>query len=152
MTVTEIRRELVLDAPIGKVWEAVATRKGWLSWFGGTIEGGFEVGETVRQDFEGQGTCYLRIIERTVPETFAFQWHPGEDCMLEKYPDSQMTTVQFSLSSSPSGTMLTMIEFGFDNVPVERRQAAVEANEKGWDWELEELQDFVERGIEHSKA
>ena len=40
--------------------------------------------------------------------------------------------VEFSLSETPDGVLLTIVESGFDAIPEARRSTAYEANSRGW--------------------
>lgn len=148
----DIRIELVLRAPRQKVWEALVTNDGWGNWFGERVFGDFQVGSTLEMDFGSHGLCWGIVTERKEASEFAYKWHPGEDCPIDKYPESEMTEVRFTLADCPDGTTLTMVESGFENVPEERRAKCFELNTGGWNWELEELTAWVERGVRHLRS
>lgn len=152
MTEISIRQELVLKATRQAVWDALTTPEGWTGWFRNRVEGEFHVGHTLALDFGEQGKCWGVVVERDELNAFAYKWHPGEDCVIDKYPESEMTTVRFSLSDHAEGTLLTMVERGFENVPETRRDKCVELNTGGWKYELEELRVFVEEGKRHALA
>jgi uncharacterized protein YndB with AHSA1/START domain len=145
-TTQDIKQELVVKAPRAKVWNVLTTPEGWTGWFSEGVKGNFTVGETMTLTFEGFGDCYAKVVEREEGTSFAYKWHPGEDCELDKYPESEMTTVRFSLQDHPEGTLLTLIESGFENLPESRRAKCAEMNTMGWGWELTELQVFAEHG------
>lgn len=147
-----IHQELLLNAPREKVWRALTTPEGWASWFGPRIEGTFEIGERVAIDFNDTTTCFAIIVEKEPMERFAYKWHPGEDCLLDKYPEAEMTLVSFTLEDAAEGaTKLTMVESGFERIPDSRRDKCVLMNTDGWKWELEEFRAWVENGVQHSK-
>lgn len=143
-TRNEIRTERLIRAPKDKVWWALTTREGWIGWFSNDVHGNFEKGETLTLDFGPYGLCYAIVDEVRPKDRFAYRWHPGEDCAIEKYGEDQMTTVRFDLADHVEGTLLTMTESGFDHLPEERRQSAFMANTEGWSYELNELADWVE--------
>ncbi len=147
----EIRKELLLRAPKTSVWNAIVTPEGWTGWFSEKVEGEFRVGETLALDFGKHGKCWAIVTERVELRSFAYRWHPGEDCPLDKYSLDEMSTVRFELEDHPEGTKLTLVESGFENIPESRRDKCVELNSGGWDWELEEFRAFVEEGIRNSK-
>jgi Activator of Hsp90 ATPase homolog 1-like protein len=43
-----------------------------------------------------------------------------------------MTRVVFELADAPGGTLLTVVESGFDRIPLARRAKAFRGNEEGW--------------------
>lgn len=145
-TRNEIRREMILCAPRERVWEALTTPEGWTGWFSQRVEGKFQPGETLTLDFGSYGLCWGVVVERVECESFAYRWHPGEDCAIDKYPESEMTTVRFTLEDAPGGTKLTLVESGFENLPTSRQPHAREMNSEGWTEELGELTLFVETG------
>ena len=146
ITAAEIRQELLLRAPRAVVWKALSTPEGWTGWFSEGVEGEFQVGNDLKLDFGKYGICAATVVEREEMTSFAYQWHPGEDCEKDKYPANEMTTVRFTLEDHPEGTMLVLVETGFDRIPEGRRLNALDANTGGWRFELHELQTFVETG------
>lgn len=145
-TKQDIKQELIIKAPRSKVWNVLTTAEGWTGWFSEGVKGNFTVGETLVLTFEGFGECYAKVVEREEGTSFAYKWHPGEDCDLDKHPESEMTTVRFTLTDHPKGTLVTMVESGFENLPEDRRAMCVEMNTMGWTWELAEMQVFLETG------
>ena len=84
-------------------------------------------------------------IERVEPPSLlSYRWHPyaiepgvdysGEDC----------TLVTFTLQpSGDGGTLLTVVESGFDKVPAHRRADAFHMNSKGWEAQLHNIGRYV---------
>ncbi len=141
-----IEVSVLLKASREKVWNALTTREGWSAWFSADVLGKFQPGEILQLDFGPYGQCYAVVDERRDQDVFAYRWHPGEDCSLDKYPEAEMTKVRFELSDHPEGISLKMIESGFSNLPESRRLGALSMNESGWGSELQELADWVEQG------
>jgi hypothetical protein len=52
---------------------------------------------------------------------------PGVD-----YSAEPTTLIVFALEEVPNGVSLTVIESGFDRIPLARRAKAFTANEQGW--------------------
>jgi uncharacterized protein YndB with AHSA1/START domain len=84
-------------------------------------------------------------VERIEPERyFSFRWVPyGVDAEadLEHEPT---TLVEFRLEAVPEGTLLTVVESGFERVPARRRVRAFRMNEGGWAAQAENLRRHVE--------
>ena len=97
-------------------------------------------------DFGPYGECFALVIVVHPKTEFAYQWHPGEDCPIEKYPLNEMTTVRFTLEPVADGTKLVMVESGFENLPDSRRASSFEANSGGWTSELVKIAPLVEQG------
>ena len=145
VTENEIRSEMMLKASVDKVWDALTTAEGWTGWFSYGVEGKFAEGEKLTLDFGPYGECFA-LVSVVHPKTeFAYQWHPGEDCPIEKYPQNEMTTVRFTLEPVAEGTKLVMVESGFENLPDSRRASSFEANSGGWTSELVKIAPLVEK-------
>jgi hypothetical protein len=54
-----------------------------------------------------------------------------------------MTSVVFELADNPGGTRLTVIESGFDSIPLARRMEAYRSNEAGWGQQMEAIARYV---------
>src|SRR5262245_37202944 len=49
-----IQKQVILRAPVARVWRAIADAKEFGSWFGFTLEGPFLEGQTVKGTFDGK--------------------------------------------------------------------------------------------------
>ena len=148
VTTDEIRAAVEISAPLDRVWDAVSTGDGIAAWFCGRLQGSVDVGSVVTLDFsqhEGCGACEARI-EAIEPKTrFAYKWHPGEDCAIDAYPEDELTLVEFLLEPNGEGTLLKVVESGFSKIPEARRADCFKANTSGWEYEIKELVEYVER-------
>lgn len=134
-----IERELNLPAPPSEVWDrSFGTPEALSDWFPERVEGTFEIGKNFFLIW-GEHRCEARLVEFEPPTAFAYQWHPGEAAMLSDRPESELTTVRFTLAASEGGTKVTMIESGFSNIAEDRRDWAFGQNDGGWDEELPKL-------------
>jgi hypothetical protein len=55
------------------------------------------------------------------------------------------TLVTFELAEAPGGTLLTVVESGFDSIPLERRAKAFSANEEGWSAQVVNIERHVDQ-------
>ncbi|MEQ1822884.1 MAG: SRPBCC domain-containing protein [Fimbriimonadaceae bacterium] len=143
----EIRVERIVKAPRLKVWNALTTHQGWAAWFGDEIKGEFVAGQTQTLVFGKETICYAVVTEVVDQQVFAYRWHPGEDCAIDKYPAEEMTTVRFELEDHPDGTKIVLTESNFEVVPESRREWCLGQNTQGWNDELEKLFRYVETGV-----
>jgi uncharacterized protein YndB with AHSA1/START domain len=136
MSTDRIEKRVVLRAPRSRVWRAIADSREFGTWFGIAWEGPFEPGATVRgritipkyEHLFGEVT-----VERIEPERLlTFRWHPNAHDPKEDYSKEPTTLVEFHLKETPEGTELTVIESGFDQLPLSRRGEAFRSNEGGW--------------------
>jgi hypothetical protein len=92
------------------------------------------------------GTPVELFIERIEPmRVFAFRWHPFALDNAIDYSKEPMTLVTFTLEPAEGGTNLTVVESGFDAVPIERRATAFEANEEGWSLMVHVIVKYVQQ-------
>jgi len=144
-----IERTLVLRAPKGRVWRAITTPEEFGTWFKVKLEGTtFIAGRTTIGKITHPGFENLTMemhVERIDPEDFfSYRWHPYAIDPKVDYSNEPTTLVEFRLEEVPSGTMLTIVESGFDKIPAERRAEAFRMNDKGWAGQIENIRRHVE--------
>lgn len=86
----------------------------------------------------------MHVVHRIGPPAlFSFRWHPyGIDPNVD-YSAEPMTLVELRLAEVDGGTRLTVVESGFDGVPLARRAEAFRMNEGGWAQQLENLRAYA---------
>jgi len=84
-------------------------------------------------------------VERIEPQRyFSFRWIPyGIDAEAD-VANEPTTLVEFRLEPVAEGTLLTIVESGFDRVPAHRRERAFRMNEDGWATQAENVRRYVE--------
>ncbi len=166
-----IEKQVTLKAPVARVWRAIADAREFGRWFGFTLEGDFTPGKSMRGTFTGkvdeaalmehQKKLGLKpsklnlgaldasfcTVERIEPERyFSFRWIPfGIDAEAD-VANEPTTLVEFRLEPVADGTLLTIVESGFDRVPAHRRERAFRMNEGGWAAQAENVRRHVEGG------
>lgn len=148
MTETDkIEKSVVLRAPRSRVWRALADSKEFGEWFKVVFTEKFAEGKTVtgRITHRGFENVPMEItIERIQPEEyFAYRWHPYAIDPNTDYSSEPTTLVEFRLSDSPDGTLLTITESGFDQIPAERRSEAFRMNDNGWTGQIRNIERHV---------
>jgi hypothetical protein len=74
---------------------------------------------------------------------FSWRWHPNAVDGNRDYSDEPTTLVTFELEDVPEGTLLTVVESGFDRLPASRRAEAFRGNEGGWAYQMESISKYV---------
>jgi uncharacterized protein YndB with AHSA1/START domain len=147
-TTDRIEKEIVLKAPVSRVWRAISTPAEFGEWFkvdmsGVTFEPGKPaIGNMTYPGYEGHK--FEMVIDRIEPETlFSFKWHPyGIDPNYD-YSSEPLTTIEFRLEPVDGGTKLTITESGFDAVPLSRRAEAFRMNSEGWGMQMQNIANYV---------
>jgi len=143
-----IEKHMVVRAPRARVWRALTVAEQFGAWFRVKLEGEFAAGETIRGRLVIPGYEHVTLemlVERIEPEHyFSYRWHPYAVDPKADYSAEPTTLVEFSLEEQAGDTALTIIESGFDRIPVSRRAEAFRMNDKGWASQSEKLARYVE--------
>lgn len=135
-TTDRIEKQVLLRAPRSRVWRALTDYKEFGTWFRVKLEGPFAEGAWSRGQITYPGYEHIKmevLVERIEPERyFSYRWHPCAIDPAVDYSHEPTTLVEFRLEESPQGTVLTIVESGFDRIPLERRAEAFRMNEGGW--------------------
>ncbi len=142
-----IERMVVVRAPRSRVWRALTDAEEFGTWFGVQVEGAFAPGARVRGAITHPGYEHLTweiTIERMEPERlFSWRWHPYAVEPGVDYCQEPPTLVVFELEDVAEGTRLTVVESGFDQVPLARRALAYRMNEEGWTHQVQAITRYV---------
>ena len=144
-----IEKTATLTAPRARVWQAIADARQFGEWFRVRLDGEFAVGATIRGNITYPGYEYITmevVVERMEPERFfSYRWHPYAIDPKVDYSPEPMTLVEFTLEDAPGGTRLTIVESGFDRVPLSRRAEAFRMNSDGWSEQMQNIERYVSR-------
>jgi uncharacterized protein YndB with AHSA1/START domain len=142
-----IEKRVELRAPRSRVWRAIATAKEFGEWFRMKLEGEFAEGRTIRGRITHPGYEHLTLdmmVERIEPERyFSYRWHPYAIDPAVDYSAEPTTLVEFKLEDTESGTALTIVESGFDRLPLARRDEAYRMDEQGWAGQIKNIERHV---------
>jgi uncharacterized protein YndB with AHSA1/START domain len=146
---TRIEKRLELNAPVSRVWRAIADYREFGRWFKVNIEGPFVAGQKAEGQLLYPGYEHVRwqvLIQRIEPEKlFSFTWHPYAIDPKVDYSHETPTLVEFRLEKTATGTLLTVTESGFDKVPADRRAEAFRMNDSGWTQQTRNIEAHVAR-------
>jgi uncharacterized protein YndB with AHSA1/START domain len=147
MSTDRIEKQIVLHAPRSRVWRALTSSQEFGDWFGAKMEGTFAPGARVtgRITIKGYENLPMEIhIDRVEPEHhFSYKWHPYAIDPKTDYSKEPMTLVEFQLQEVPDGTQLTVVESGFDRIPLERRATAYRMNDGGWKGQIANIERYL---------
>src|SRR6266542_2111791 len=132
-----IEKQVLLRAPRSRVWQAIADKTEFGAWFGVRFPAGtFAAGETVSGNITYPGYEHLvmdvEIVEVSPEQRLSYRWHPYAVDPSVDYSAEPTTLVTFTLEEATGGTLLTIVESGFDRIPLHRRDEAFRMNEGGW--------------------
>jgi uncharacterized protein YndB with AHSA1/START domain len=153
-----IEKEVVLRAPLDRVWRAISDADEFGRWFGVRFDGPFVAGASVtgvitpttvdedvaraQEPHAGKSDTW-QIVAVEPQRRLAFRWHPyGVEDDVD-YSQEPTTLVEFTLTETNDGVLLRIVESGFDAIPAERRVAAFEANSEGWAAQTELVRKYL---------
>jgi uncharacterized protein YndB with AHSA1/START domain len=148
MTNTDrIEKKVILRAKPSRVFSALSDSSQFGTWFRAKLDGPFVQGKSVhgRVTYPGyEHLVFEMAIARVEPDRyFAYRWHPYPNDPKMDYSKEPMTLVEFSLEEAKEGTLLTIVESGFDQLPVSRRDEAFRMNDGGWTGQIENITEYL---------
>ena len=148
MSATErIEKQILLHVPQSRVWRALTDTKEFGAWFRVNLEGVFSPGRSIegRITFPGYEhvTMEITVVRMDAETLFSYRWHPYAVDSKVDYTKEPTTLVEFRLEAAPGGTMLTVVESGFDQIPAGRRDEAFRMNSHGWASQIQNIERHV---------
>jgi uncharacterized protein YndB with AHSA1/START domain len=140
---SKVERSTLVHAPRSRVWQALTNLKEFSKWFGVEAEGEFAPGARIRMisthdSHKGQ-EFFVDVVKMEAPETFSWRWRPGSKQPGEDTSGGPPTLVEFRLTEVEGGTLVTVVESGFDGLSLARRARVFKENDKGWEFQLASL-------------
>ena len=135
-----IERKVELAHPPAKVCAALTSAEGLGTWFGNKATVDLRPGGTAEMSWTDGPTTHLRIERVDEPTVFGYTWPVyglPED-------DPRRTYVEFTLEPTATGTLLTVVESGFAQLPEDAYHKAYDGNAQGWASELRELAEYLD--------
>jgi uncharacterized protein YndB with AHSA1/START domain len=145
-TTDRIEKRVELRAPLTRVWRAISNAEEFGTWFRVKLEGAFVEGKPIRGMITMPGFEHPleMLVERIDPERyFSYRWHPYAIGPAADYAAEPTTLVEFKLEEIDGGTALTIVESGFDRIPLARRAEAFRMNDKGWAGMVKKIEQYV---------
>jgi uncharacterized protein YndB with AHSA1/START domain len=142
-----VEKEIQLPNTRDRVWRALTESRQFGEWFGVKFNEPFKAGTPIKGALTIKGYEHLTmefIIDAIVPESrFSFHWHPYAIDPNVDYSKEPMTLVEFTLESVDGGTLLKVVETGFDKIPASRRVKAFEMNTSGWASQMKNIAKYL---------
>jgi uncharacterized protein YndB with AHSA1/START domain len=144
MSSDRIERDVLIAAPLERVWSLVAEPGFWVAdkaSLPGTVA---REGETMLANNPEYGDFPVRVEKVDPPTYLAYRWasaFPGQELR-----DDNSTLVEFRLTPEGDQTRLSVVESGFAMLsgPADVRDQALKDNSGGWPMELDALKKRAE--------
>jgi uncharacterized protein YndB with AHSA1/START domain len=142
-----IEKSIELNAPVSRVWKALTDYREFSTWFRVKLDAPFEPGKLSAGHITYPGyehLCFEATVQKMEPERyFSFTWHPYPADPKMDYSSEPPTLVEFTLEKTARGTLLRVVESGFDKIPAGRRAEAFRMNEGGWEAQMKNVATHV---------
>ncbi len=147
-TTDRIERQIQIKVSRSRVWRALADAEAFGDWFGVALKGKrFVAGERISGNITYTGyehVVWNVVIEKIEPERLlSFRWHPYAIDPSVDYSHEPTTLVVFELEDARDGTLLRLVESGFDQIPAARRPEVFRMNSGGWDQQMQNIEEYV---------
>lgn len=143
----EVRRSILIAAPIERVFQALTTPEEFGTWFAKGVEGDFQVGSQPIIDEGDYGKYRLAIIANDPPHYFAFRWVSSPEWTPQGFTDDPLTyantLVEFFLRAEAEGTRVEVVESGFAQLPARYAERNFLNNTEGWRYQMASLAEHV---------
>ena len=143
-----IEKSIELKAPLARVWKALTDHEEFGKWFRVKLDGPFVPGEASTGHITHPGYEHVKwhaVVQKIEPmRLFSFTWHPYALDPKVDYSGEPSTLIEFTLEESGKGTLLRVVESGFDKLPAHRRDEAFRMNERGWGAQMENIARHVD--------
>ena len=74
---------------------------------------------------------------------FSFRWHPYAVDPGVDYSGEPTTLVVFELEDAPNGTLLSVVETGFDGIPAGAARRRTRCTEQGWAGQMKAISEYL---------
>ncbi len=142
-----IEKQIALNAPVSRVWRALTDHKEFGEWFRVKLDAPFVPGQTSTGYITWPGYEHLKweaVVQDMEPDSyFSFTWHPYAIDPAVDYSGETPTLVEFRLKPTATGTLLTVTESGFEDIPEHRRAEAFLRNDGGWAQQIKNIEEYV---------
>jgi uncharacterized protein YndB with AHSA1/START domain len=141
-----IEKRIELKAPVSRVWRALTDYREFGEWFRVKLDGPFVAGQISRGQMTYPGYEHVKwqaVVQKMEPKRlFSFTWHHSLDpnADISKEPT---TLVEFRLEKIEAGTLVTLSESGFENLPANLRLEALRRNDGGWTEQMKNIESYV---------
>lgn len=143
-----IEKQVDLEAPVERVWQALTDHVEFGAWFKARIDGPFVVGRRSTGQMTYPGFEHMpweaEVVAMEAPAYFAFRWPPYYDGLDIDTSADPWTLVEFRLQPHGQGTRLILTESGFAALPPDRSPLAFRGNEAGWEEQARNIKAHVE--------
>ena len=142
-----IEQKVVIDAPLTKVWDAIIDYKKFGQWFRCKLDQPFEEGKRSTGMITFPGAEHVKweakVLTIKQEKSIEFSW----PCYIEDesidLSKGAWLHGKFELEPTATGTLLTIIESGFEQLPSTIAEKAIQQNKQGWEIQAGHIKEYL---------
>lgn len=143
-----IEKQVLIRAPRSRVWRALSDKGEFGTWFrvafpAGTFSPGEKVSGAITYPGYEHVTMNIELVDVVPEERLSYRWHPYAVTPETDYSSEPPTLVTFTLEEQEGGTLVRVVESGFDRIPLDRRDEAYRRNAGGWAEQMTNIERHV---------
>ncbi|MDB5176226.1 MAG: Aha1 domain superfamily [Candidatus Saccharibacteria bacterium] len=135
-----IQREITIKAPKERVYEAITDPAQIITWFPDSIDGGLSKGDKPFLHFGEHDKTQIYVVAAQPHDYFSYRWVPGGNTFDGDIASVPTTLVEFRITETDGGSVVTLTESGFASLPADIIEASFKQNSGGWDFMMERLE------------
>ena len=147
MNTDTVEKHIEIKAPISRVWRALTDHAEFGQWFGVKLDSPFAVGKSssgLITHCGHENQKWAAVVQKMEPERlFSLTWHPYAVDPNIDYSKETPTLVEFRLETTAAGTLLSVKESGFDQIPAGRKAEALLKHDHGWAEQMANIGAYV---------
>ncbi len=148
MNQDQVEQEIVIDAPVERVWAVLTEPEHVGRWFGDGTPAPVDLrpGGIIRLDHGDHGQFPTKIVAVDPPRRLSYRWASGFPGVVADEDNS--TLVEFTLSVEGGATRLKVVESGFTTrapAPSPSPDDTRESHEQGWTAVIAKLGELSEK-------
>lgn len=144
-----IERDITVNAPIDRVWQALTDYREYGAWFRVALDGPFVLGQvttgtTTYPGYEGW-PFWCQVVAMEEPTLFVFDWPWDPAAKPDQVAVPGTTTrVEFRLEPAGTGTRIRLTETGFGKLPEGKAAEQFRNNDGGWTIQVQNIRAHVD--------
>ena len=143
----KITKRIEINAPIARVWAAISDHEQFGEWFRCKLDQPFTEGEWSTGMMTYPGSEHVKweakVVRVEKEKCLAFTWPPYVENNAVDLASEPWLDCTFELEETPTGTLLTITESGFERLSEAIRDDARRGNEQGWDIQAGHITEYV---------
>lgn len=143
----KIEQIVEFETQLAKVWDVIIDHNKFGQWFCCKLDQPFEEGKLSTGRMTYPGTEHIKweakVIRIRNEKSIEFSWPAYIDDESIDLSKESWLHGKFDLAPTTTGTLLTITESGFENLPLDIAEIAMRQNKQGWEIQARQISEYV---------